>query len=113
MQFAPSQLNSNLHYMVCRTHAQEKARGPVRNDLELWVENMVQLLKSASKYMPAHEPERHMSNSVMLREAHLRYLSSGKGMKTIDQLDPSYRHAPMDSSAHHLYDSRYVVLCWS
>ena len=109
LQHAPAQLNSNLHYMVCQTHAQESARGPVRNDLELWVENMVQQLKQSSKYMPAHEPERHMSNHIMYREAHMRFLGSGPGLKTIDQLDPTYRNAPMDYSANPLFDNRCAL----
>lgn len=36
--------------MQCRAYDQEKARGQTAFELELWVENMVQLGKSTTKF---------------------------------------------------------------
>ncbi|KAK9918436.1 hypothetical protein WJX75_004081 [Coccomyxa subellipsoidea] len=59
----------NLHLLVCRAADQEKARGQSALELELWVENMVQLAKSTTKFRTTANPEILLVNQVLLTEA--------------------------------------------
>lgn len=47
----------NLHVLICRLFHQETARGAVSYDLELYVERMMQLVKSCVRGRSTHNPE--------------------------------------------------------
>lgn len=55
----------NLHILVCRLYEQETARGHTANDLEMWVERLIQRLKESTKYRMSWGPERLATNTII------------------------------------------------
>jgi hypothetical protein len=55
----------NLHLLLCRAHIQDEMRGPVYNELEFWVERMIQLCKSKVRDRTHDNPEKVMANFLI------------------------------------------------
>ncbi len=106
MQVAPQKCVSNLHYLVCRAHCQEQARGRVQNDLEIWVEREVRATKGATSNVATVSAEKCMANSALEEERLATLEGQWRDLKRADALVPEYRAAAMDYSRDPLFDDQ-------
>lgn len=86
----------NLHQLVCRLVRQAQLRGHSSNYMELWGENYIQYLKSATKYRSTAYPERVIVKTLLV-DAELARLSVHypEHTRSFDELIPQYRSGQM------------------
>ena len=59
----------NLHLLNCRLSEQERARGHVAFDNELWIERNIQQIKEFTKHRVSADPERLVTNIILTAQA--------------------------------------------
>lgn len=90
----PKLCKFNLHLLACRLHAQEKERGHVYHDTEMWVERMMQRCKRRTRYKSPKAPEKVMAMHICEELATQRLQGDNPGFQTFDGLVPGYRGSP-------------------
>jgi hypothetical protein len=81
----------NLHLLTCRAHEQEEQRGSLYHETELWLERVLQWLKSRVKYHTTAVPEKIMAKFVLLDMALTCLRSRFPTLKSFDEWIPAYR----------------------
>lgn len=90
-QAYPQSCKLNMHLLACRLHIQEQQRGSIYAETELWVERLVQLCKTKTRYRSTTQPElvaaKFLVTASALDVMSCRYPS----VKTFDDWVPGYR----------------------
>jgi hypothetical protein len=74
----------NLHLLVCRLWQQQRKRGHTAFYSEFWVEGLVQLVKSSTKYRSTTQPELVIVGHLLLGRR-LAVLKQEQGLKSFDE----------------------------
>jgi hypothetical protein len=74
MQVPESMLSPNLHIATCRLPEQEALRGNAANDIELWFERWMLIIKKRSKYRTiGHVEKSYILNTELTERALLKH----------------------------------------
>lgn len=84
----------NLHLLACRLHVQERERGHVYHDTEMWVERMMQRCKRRTRYKNPRNPEKVMAMHICEELATQRLQADYPSFRDFDKLVPEYRDSP-------------------
>jgi hypothetical protein len=90
--------------LACWLHIQEEERGSVYHDTELWLERVLQWLKSKVKYHTTSCPEKIMANFVLLDLALRGLRGNDDQLKSFDDWIPAYRSRELTGEQ---YDDDY------
>jgi hypothetical protein len=85
---------SNLHKLNCILPRQQLARGHAAWCAEYWVEMMVQDCKRFTKFLTTKTPELLLVNQLLLQGSLHRTSAEHQGLKTFDDLVPSWGGDP-------------------
>ena len=90
-----------LHVAACHLPDQVLSSGAAANNMEFWVERMVQLMKRNVKYRSTAYPELLFVNGWMLTQAVKRMRSEHpEHCKTFEQWVPLYSDRPLDAEEY-------------
>lgn len=90
-QAYPQNCKLNMHLMACRLHIQEQQRGLIYGETELWVERLVQLCKTKTRYRATTQPELVAAKFLVTASALDVTASKYPSVKTFDDWVPGYR----------------------